>query len=473
MHRDRDLPRTAARPALLDDADGCHALAAREILHRHDWTVLYVNGIRWIEKPPLHYWLVAGSYSLLGESALATRLPVALAMVGLVLLLYSFGRRFFSERVGFYAGLMMATSAGVFLFTRIMIPEALLAFEFTAAFYLFLRAWTGSLSDRAGWWGYGAIVGLATLTRAGIGALFPVAVVATFVMCAGAWRRDWHARRRLAAAPLISAAVVTLVVTLPWHLLAALRVKGFLWFYFVNEQVLRAVGRRYPADYTAVPLWLWWAAHLVWFFPWSFYLPYAWAERPARRTEAPTDRRDDARLLLVVWAAVVFLFFSAVTGSRMEYYGFGAWPAVALLLAAGLARAEQDHDAWLPRLSALLAATGAVAAAVLVALLWTSRGVADADDISAVTSAATTAVSIVSRFHTARPDTPSVRGAAGAGRVGGGAVVWRHVRGMAAETGGPAVARQSGPCGHDDRFLPCGESGVSGVRTPPVVEAAG
>src|SRR5437870_2158713 len=114
---------SAARPALLDDADGCHALAAHEILQRHDWTVLYINGIRWLEKPPLHYWLVAVAYALLGENAFTTRLPIALAMVGLVLLLYEFGRRFFDERSGFYAGLVMATSAGAFLFTRIMIPE--------------------------------------------------------------------------------------------------------------------------------------------------------------------------------------------------------------------------------------------------------------------------------------------------------------------------------------------------------------
>src|SRR5438094_9466167 len=85
---------SAAQPALLDDADGCHALAAREILQRHDWTVLHINGIRWLEKPPLHYWLVAMAYALFGENAFTTRLPIALTMVALVLLLYDFGRRF-------------------------------------------------------------------------------------------------------------------------------------------------------------------------------------------------------------------------------------------------------------------------------------------------------------------------------------------------------------------------------------------
>jgi 4-amino-4-deoxy-L-arabinose transferase-like glycosyltransferase len=374
---------TASRPALLDDADGCHALAAREILQRNDWTVLYVNGIRWIEKPPLHYWLVAGSYGLFGQSALATRLPLALAMVALVLLMYDFGRRFFSERAGFYAGLAMGTSAGVFLFTRIMIPEALLALEFAAAFYLFLRAWTGSLPARIGWWGYAAIVGLATLTRAGIGALFPLAVVAIFIACAGGWRRHSEARRRLAAAPLLSSLAVALIVALPWHVLAALRVRGFLWFYFVNEQVLRAVGHRYPADYAAVPLWLWLGAHLIWFFPWSFFLPSLAAELKSLGTrQVEQTPSDPARLLLLVWTGVVFLFFSVVSGSRMEYYSFGAWPAVALLLAVGLARAEQARRRWLVGSHGVLALVGVIAAVVLGGLIWASREVAGGTDIS-------------------------------------------------------------------------------------------
>ena len=374
---------SAARPALLDDADGCHALAAREILQRHDWAVLHINGIRWLEKPPLHYWLVAVAYALLGQSAFTTRLPIALTMVALMLLLYEFGRRFFGERAGFYAGLVMGTCAGAFLFTRIMIPEALYALEFTAAFYLFLRTWTGSLPLRLGYWGSAAIVGLATLTRSGIGGLFPGLILGAFVLAAGAWRGGSEARQRLAEIPLWSSAMIALAVALPWHIVASVRAQGFLWFYFVNEQVLRALGRRYPADYTAVPLWLWWAAHIVWFFPWAVYFPYAWREAPSQHSwERVSDGDAQARLLVVIWAAVIFLFFSFVVGSRMEYYSFGAWPAVALLTGLGLARAEERRDRWLHGLQSTLAVTGACIAAVLVTLLWISRGVSDGADIA-------------------------------------------------------------------------------------------
>src|SRR5262245_20195910 len=86
---------TAARPSLLDDADASHALAARAMLERGDWAVLHVNDVAWLEKPPLHYWLVAASFALIGENAFAARLPAAMAVVALVLLVYSFGSRFF------------------------------------------------------------------------------------------------------------------------------------------------------------------------------------------------------------------------------------------------------------------------------------------------------------------------------------------------------------------------------------------
>ena len=175
---------TAAEPALVDESDCGHAIAAREVRESGDWAVLHINGIRYLDKPPLHYWIVAASYALLGESAFSTRLSLALAVTGLVWMVYVFGRRFFGEDAGFYAGLVMATSFGTFLFTRTMIPEAIYALLFTAAFYLFLRAWTGSLSPRAGYWGCAAIIGLAVLTRALIGVVLPVAALTLFVLLA-------------------------------------------------------------------------------------------------------------------------------------------------------------------------------------------------------------------------------------------------------------------------------------------------
>jgi 4-amino-4-deoxy-L-arabinose transferase-like glycosyltransferase len=366
---------TAAHPALVDESDCGHAVASREILERGDWAVLHINGIRYLEKAPLHYWMVAASYALVGESAFATRLPLGLAVAGLVWIVYVFGRRFLGEQAGFYAGLMMCTSFGTFLFTRTMIPEAIYALLFTAAFYLFLRAWTGSLSPRMGYLGCAAVIGLAVLTRAIIGALFPLATLTLFMVASGGWRR-------LRELPMFSSALVFLLVAAPWHLIAGLKTPGFFWFYFVNEHFLRAIGARYPQDYATVPLAVWWAAHLAWFFPWSVFLPYAVRELPRPKSWSALDAGGQARLLLFCWTGFILFFFSLT--KRMEYYSFGAYPAIALLLGAGLARAEEEGRGWLPRLQGALAFSGALVAAVLGGLLWVSRNISSGSDIVAL-----------------------------------------------------------------------------------------
>ena len=73
---------TAATPALDDDdVDAAHAMVSQEMLQRHDFVVPYMDGIRYLIRPPVHYWLVAAGYKLFGENEFATRLPLALAMI--------------------------------------------------------------------------------------------------------------------------------------------------------------------------------------------------------------------------------------------------------------------------------------------------------------------------------------------------------------------------------------------------------
>lgn len=352
----------ASWPALLDDADASHALVAREMLQRGDWTVLYLNGIRYLMKAPLHYWTVAAAYALFGQNEFTTRLPVAIAMVLLALMNFEFGRRFFGARTGFYAGIVISTSVGSFIFTRIMIPEALYALQFAAMFYLFLRAWTGSLSPRIGYWSVAALSALAVLTRGLVGVVFPLAALAGFITLTRGWSR-WRELH------LASCTAVFLVIAAPWHVLAELRAPGFLWSYFINEHVNRALGTRYPPDYDAVPLLLWWVAHLAWLFPWSIFLPLLWREWPRLGpARAPLTHQDQARLLVWLWGGTILAFFSVIPGSRMEYYSFAAWPAIAILLGVALERAENSAGAR--RLQAALAGVGLAIAAALLFMVW-------------------------------------------------------------------------------------------------------
>ena len=367
----------AGFPPLLDDADSSHAMVSHEMLQRHDWVILYMNGIRYLMKAPLHYWAVAMSYAALGQNEFSTRLPVALAMIGLVLLVNEFARRFFGVRAGFYSGLVVCTSAGFFLFTRIMIPEAIYALEFTAIFYLFLRGWTGSLDPRMAYWGAAALTGLAMLTRGLVGVIFPAAILFLFIVATRSWNR-WRELH------LISSAAIFLLVAAPWHILASLRASSFFWSYFINEHLKRAIGTRYPPDYEAVPLWLWLGAHLVWFFPWSIFFPGVLKLIPPPRTWKNLPAEGQARLLLVLWSGFILLFFSLTFGSRMEYYSFGAWPSMAMLLGISLAKAEEEGKRWLVRVQAALAVVGAALAAVLIAMLWISAKVQVNGDISSL-----------------------------------------------------------------------------------------
>jgi 4-amino-4-deoxy-L-arabinose transferase-like glycosyltransferase len=367
----------AGFPALLDDADASHAMVSHEMLQRHDWVILYMNGIRYLMKAPLHYWAVAMSYAAFGQNEFSTRLPVALAMIAMVLLVNEFARRFFGVRAGLYSGLVVCTSAGFFLFTRIMIPEAIYALEFTAIFYLFLRGWTGSLNSRIAYWGAAGVTALAMLTRGLVGIIFPLAILFLFVAATQSWRR-WRELH------LFSSAAIFLLVAAPWHILASLRANTFFWSYFINEHLKRAIGTRFPPDYEAVPLWLWLGAHLIWFFPWSIFLPAAFKCIPRPRTWKDLSDEGQARLLLALWAGFILLFFSMTFGSRMEYYSFGAWPAIAMLLAIGLAKAEEQGKRWLVRMQAALAMVGAALASVLIAMLWISAKVQVSGDISSL-----------------------------------------------------------------------------------------
>ena len=365
----------AGFPGLLDDADASHAMVSWEMLQRHDAVILYMNGIRYLMKAPLHYWAVAASYGIFGRNEFATRLPVALAMIGLALLVNAFGRRYFGVRAGLYSALAVLTGAGFFLFTRIMIPEGIYALEFTAIFYLFLRGWTGSLDPRIAYWGAAAITALAMLTRGLVGVIFPVGILGLFIIATRAWRRLGELR-------LVSSSFVFLLIAAPWHILASLQAKTFFWSYFINEHFKRAVGTRYPPDYEAVPLWLWLGAHFIWLFPWSIFLVAAFrgVGRPSTWKNLATEQQ--ARLLLVLWSGFILLFFSLTFGSRMEYYSFGAWPAIAMLLGIGLAKAEEEGTRWLSWIQGALALVGIVIAVVLITLIAKSANVRVTGDIS-------------------------------------------------------------------------------------------
>jgi 4-amino-4-deoxy-L-arabinose transferase-like glycosyltransferase len=334
-------------PALLDDVDTVHAEAAREMLQRHDWVTLYTNGFRYLEKAPLMYWSLATSYSFLGVSNWSTRLPLVLGVLALVLATWRLGCYVYGARGGFYSGLALVTSLGLYMFTRFLIPEVLVALWLALGYHLFLHSLEQKRPSLALCWSFAAISALNVLTKGLIGLIFPIGAIGLFLLLTGNLKHILRLR-------LVSSSIVFLVIAAPWHVLAALRnpaagtSRGFLWFYFINEHVMRFLGKRVPPGYDTVPLILFWVLLLAWLLPWSVFLPQAFRDLPARwwqpritpRTDL--DRRSRANLLFLLWALVIVGFFSFST--RQEYYTIPALPGAALLVGGWLAR-ESEPDA--------------------------------------------------------------------------------------------------------------------------------
>ena len=131
-------------PPVLDDADGTHANAARQMALSGDMVTLRINNVRYLEKAPLPYWIVAASLRVFGCNTFAVHLPQALAVLLLMLLGCRWAREAFGDPAALYTGLGVLTSAGVFLFTRVFFPDSLLSLLLAAALYCFLKSLGGS-----------------------------------------------------------------------------------------------------------------------------------------------------------------------------------------------------------------------------------------------------------------------------------------------------------------------------------------
>ena len=370
-------------PSLMDDVDAVQAQIARNMLTSGDWVTARLDGVVYLEKAPLIYWAMAASYAMFGAHDWVARIPVALSAMALCLLTAAFGAWAFGKRAGFYAGLCMATCIGLFLFTRVLIPDVMLTFTVALGLWAFLRA-LDEEEPRPRFWAFvlAANLGLGLLLKSLIGVLFPLAAGVIYLwithqlFSVNTWRR-LHP---------FSGLLIMLLIAAPWHILATLRnppyfdftlhsgpgqYHGFLWFFFINEQLLRFLNLRYPRDYNTVPRLYFWLLHLVWLFPWSVYLPAI-----AKLSFKPIDRAGRTRLLALCLTGFVLIFFTFST--TQEYYSMPCYPALALLLGSAMAMGGD----WIKRGTCVLAVVAASAGLATIALFLLTRNLPAPGDIS-------------------------------------------------------------------------------------------
>ncbi len=302
--------------------EGLYARVAQEMLETHGWIVPTLDGVPYLEKPPLLYWITALSFALGGEAEVSAR---AAPWLGALLMLSAvawFARRRYGGRLALFASLILASSpifvglARTLLFD--MLFTGLLAWALVLAHEAIVeRPRRGFV--RAAY----AILALAVLAKGLAAIAFAGGTLLAAVALAARGERAWRVRVLLDPAALALFAAIAV----PWHVAVWLREPSFGWFYFWNEHVGRLTDARWPHDYYTGPPWYYLPRIVGHAFPWILLL--AWPVRAPAREDGPM------RGFVAAWFLVPLAVFS-LAASKSEYYMVVGLPPLAIVLASRL-----------------------------------------------------------------------------------------------------------------------------------------
>jgi 4-amino-4-deoxy-L-arabinose transferase-like glycosyltransferase len=313
------LSTLAGRP-LFNPDEGRYAEIPREMLAQGDWIVPHLNGLDYIEKPPLQYWATAIAYSLFGVSEFSARLYTALAALGTIGLMGFVAARLWDRDAGRRTA---AVLAGMFMFVvlgELLTLDMSLTCWMSVSLAGFLLAQRAQLTERR--WMLIAWVGaaLGVLTKGLVAAAIPTAVLCVYSL----WSRDFSPWRKLHAAVGLP---VFLVITVPWHWAAATRLDDFLQFFFVHEHFARYLT---PVSDRQEPWWFFGYVFLAGTIPWT--IPALRVVFTGWRSLMPAAQFDPTRFLWI-WVIFIVVFFS-LSDSKLMPYILPAMPALALLIGA-------------------------------------------------------------------------------------------------------------------------------------------
>ncbi len=320
------------RPLSVPD-EGRYVEISREMAVSGNYLTPRLNSVKYFEKPVFFYWLEAFSIKLFGLNEFTLRLwPALLALFGCLAVAVS-GARLFGRLSGLLAAAVLATSLLYYSLSHAIILDMPVSVLLTLALLSFLIGTHEALGlkRRLYLWGFYAFAALAVLTKGLIGILIPGMVIGAWVLLLGEWRM-------LKTFYIPSGLALFLLIAAPWHIMVGRANPEFYQFYFIHEhfqRYLTTVHHHYQ------PVWFFIPVVLLGLFPWSAFLlqaikhsvPSTWRERDEHRYA----------LFLMLWAGLVFIFFS-LSGSKLPPYILPVFPPLALLIGRYLADAWDTRD---------------------------------------------------------------------------------------------------------------------------------
>jgi len=313
---------------LLEPDEGRYAEIPREMLARGDFITPHLNGVVYLEKPPLFYWGNAISFALLGQSEFSARFFTATVSIAGVLLTYWMGAVLAGPRAGLFSAMVLSTSLYHYIIGRVNTLDMTLAVTMIVAIFPAWLYLSGKRESRRYLLLSYAGAALAFLAKGLIGIVFPAAILVFWLLIS---RRH----REIGKAISLPGLALFLAIALPWVFLVQRANPDFLWFFFVHEQFLRystKIHHRYQ------PFWFFLPIVIAGMFPWL-----AFARRAVRAAWAAGDAflPSEDRRFLFCWVLFILLFFS-FSSSKLATYAAPLFPPLAVLLGRAL-------DLWADR----------------------------------------------------------------------------------------------------------------------------
>ena len=323
----------------VDTTEPRYAEIARLMAETGDWiTPWFEPGVPFWGKPPLSFWAQAASLKLFGLSEFSLRLPAWFATIGIIWLTWCLAKHARSAVVARWSTLVLSTMALTYISAGAVMTDTFLVFGTTLSL---VSVWF-VLSGRSEYWRWWFFVGLA-IGLLSKGPLSVVLTVTPLLLWAAVFRQRLQPLKKL---PWLLGSLLTLLIALPWYVLAELKTPGFLNYFIIGEHFSRFLDPGWTGDLYGSAhnrpkgmIWIFW----LWAsFPWGIIGLVAFGFAAARGTTKGifTDAVRDASTLYLVFCAITPMLFFTLAGNTLWTYILPSLPFSAILIAGWVSQLD-------------------------------------------------------------------------------------------------------------------------------------